>query len=67
MIEPTYPDVTVELVGRDGNVFAIIGAVAAALRREVSGEAADAWVAEATDCESYDDVLELVVQTVQVD
>jgi hypothetical protein len=31
-VEPRYPDVVVELVGHDGNAFAILGAVRRALR-----------------------------------
>jgi hypothetical protein len=32
MSEPKYPDVSVRLVGEDGNAFAIMGRVSAALR-----------------------------------
>lgn len=66
MTSPTYPTVNVELIGRDGNVFAIIGAVTRALRREVSPEVADNWAHNAMSLESYDDVLRFVMQTVQV-
>jgi hypothetical protein len=30
---PRYPDITVKLVGEDGNAFAIMGRVAQAMRR----------------------------------
>lgn len=32
-MNPKYPDIHVQLVGMDGNAFAIMGAVSAALRR----------------------------------
>lgn len=32
-MDPKYPEVTVELVGQDGNAFAIMGAVQKALRK----------------------------------
>lgn len=59
-------DIEVELVGGDGNAFMIIGRVTKAIRREVSAEAADEFTQEATSCESYDDLLQLVMRTVEV-
>ncbi len=66
MSQPTYPDVEVQLTGRDGNAFAIIGAVSGALRRQVSPEAANKFSHEAMDCGSYDDLLALAMNTVRV-
>jgi hypothetical protein len=44
-----YPDVFVQLSGRDGNAYAILGAVRSALRRAgVSREEQDAFIEEAT-------------------
>ena len=63
---PRYPDVCVDLVGRDGNVFAIIGRTARALRRAGRAEAADDFSEAALDCGSYDEVLQLVLATVEV-
>jgi hypothetical protein len=63
----TYPDVTVQLTGQDGNVFNIIGQVAKALRRQVSREAADAFTKEAFQSDSYDAVLQLAMRTVEVE
>jgi hypothetical protein len=57
--------VTVKLIGRDGNVFAIIGAVQKAIRREHGAEAADQFATEAMSQASYDDVLLLVQRTVE--
>lgn len=64
--QPTYPDVTVKLIGEDGNAALIIGRVAKVLRREVSAEAANRFADEAFDLSSYDDVLRLVMKTVNV-
>lgn len=61
-----YPDVHVKLVGRDGNAFAIIGAVHSALRKHVSKEAADAYQREAMLSTSYDALLRHATQTVNV-
>jgi hypothetical protein len=61
-----HPDVRVQLTGRSGNAMATIGAVATALRREVSNEAAEQWANEAMDSESYDALLALAMRTVNV-
>lgn len=63
---PRYPDVEVELIGTDGNAFALIGKVAKALRREVSREASDAFRSEAMIQGSYDELLQLIMRTVEV-
>jgi hypothetical protein len=63
---PTYPNVAVSLSGTDGNVYMIIGRVAAALRREVGNAAADAFNTDAFNCTSYDQVLRLAMTTVTV-
>ena len=62
-----YPGVTVCLTGTNSNVFAIIGAVSRALKRAGEREAAEAFPSDAMDCESYDDVLRLVMETVEVE
>lgn len=59
-----YPDVEVQLSGRDGNVFAIIGAVSKELRR--NGAPAGEFRTAATNCGSYDELLNLVQQWVTV-
>lgn len=63
MQEPRYPDVTVELLGHDGNAFAILGRVAKALRRAGHADGADEFMAEATDGD-YDHLLVTVFQYV---
>lgn len=63
---PQYPDVEVRLSGQDGNVFGIIGAVAGALRRTGRREAAREFTKAATECLSYQDVISLATETVNV-
>jgi len=53
------------LVGKDGNVFAIIAAVKQALRDAGQHEAASAFVQQAFRCKSYDHVLALLVEYVE--
>lgn len=65
MTDVKYPEVTVELIGQDGNAFAILGAVKKALRRNVSEEAATAYYQEATSGD-YDNLLRVTAQTVNV-
>ena len=67
-----YPGVTVALTGGDGNVFAVIGAVARALtlaerRRAVPADAGGKWTVAALACKSYDEVLRLALRTVAVE
>ena len=61
-----YPEVEVQLTGRDGNAFSVIGAVSKALRSHVSRAAADEFAAEAMRAGSYDDLLQLAMRTVSV-
>lgn len=61
-----FPDVSVQLTGADGNAFAIIGRVAAALTRAWHREEADQFVHDAMDCESYDALLQFAMRTVEV-
>lgn len=66
MANPKYPNVRVQLSGEDGNAYAIIGMVAQALRRQVGNEAADEYREQALASESYDGLLQLTMQTVEV-
>lgn len=61
-----YPDVKVQLVGEDGNVFSIIGRVFKAIDRNVGYDEAKAFELAAFACESYDEVLALCMKTVEV-
>ncbi len=60
-----YP-VEVELVGQDGNAFAIIGAVSRELKRAGLREEAQEYQQQAMACGSYDELLQLTMQTVEV-
>jgi len=64
-MKPKYPDIAVQLTGRDGNAFAIIGAVSGALRRAGHGEEAKEFVTEATSGD-YDNVLRTAMNWVEV-
>jgi hypothetical protein len=61
-----YPDVSVQLVGKDGNAFTIIGEVNRALRRAGHVDALETFMAEATAAGSYDEFLRVVMKTVNV-
>ena len=63
--EVEFPDVHVQLSGEDGNVFSIIGRVTKALKRVGEYDAATQFANDAMDCPSYDDVLQLVMRTVE--
>lgn len=47
-MEVKFPDVTVQLVGQDGNAFAVMGAVSKALKRAGHSDQVEAYMAEAT-------------------
>lgn len=51
---------TCEIVGTDGNVFAVIGTVSKTLRRAGLFEQAKEWSEKAMCCGSYDEVLRLM-------
>lgn len=61
---PKYPEVEVELVGQDGNAFAIMGRVSAALRRAgVPKDEIDQYQAESTSGD-YDHLLQTAMRWV---
>lgn len=63
---PKYPNVHVELIGQDGNAFAILGRVSRAMRRSgVSEEEQKAFSDEATSGD-YDHLLRTVTKWVSV-
>lgn len=62
----TYPDVEVELIGTDGNVFALIGKVSTALKRAGHREGATVFQTKAMNADSYESVLRLIADTVEV-
>ncbi len=64
---PKYPNVTVRLVGEDGNAFFIIGRVGAALRKAgVPNEEIEAFRREAMSGD-YDNVLATCLRWVEVE
>ena len=67
MPEPKYPDVHVDLIGEDGNAFAILGRVnGAMIRADISKEERDAFREEATSGD-YAHLLRTVTKWVSVD
>ena len=60
----TTQEIPVQLTGEDGNAFAIIGAVSKALKRAGFRDEAEAFKIAAFDCESYDALLVLAMETV---
>lgn len=65
MPEVKYPDVHVQLTGRDGNAFAVMGAVAKALRQAGYGDQADAYIEESMSGD-YDHLLATAMKWVDV-
>jgi hypothetical protein len=65
MIAPKFPEIVVPLVGEDGNAFAIMGRVAAALRKAGHADAVRAYTYEAMSGD-YDNLLRVTMQTVSV-
>ena len=56
-----------KLTGTDGNVFAIIGRVSRALQRACLNSAADEFESKANRARSYDEVLQLCFEYVDVE
>ena len=63
---PTHPLPVCRLIGTDGNVFAIIGKVQRALREAGLPERAAAFGERAFEARSYDEVLQLCLEFVEV-
>lgn len=64
---PKYPDITVQLVGRDGNAFAILGRMRSALRKNgVEQEVIDAFYQEAMSGD-YNHLLNTCMKWVNVE
>ena len=58
---------TVKLVGEDGNVFSIIGAVSKALRRAGQPDKAKEFTIKAFNSSDYDEVLTLACEYCEVE
>ena len=62
-----YPDITVKLVGTDGNAFAILANMKQALRKhKVSGEDIESFLEEAMSGD-YDHLLQTCMKWVNVE
>lgn len=62
----TQTGIEVELFGCDGNAFALIGRVSRTLKQNGEQDAAKEFTAAAYDCDSYDELLRLIMSTVVV-
>ena len=65
MSDVKYPDVHVQLTGHDGNAFAVMGRVSAALRAAGHGDEVNAYMAEAMSGD-YANLLRVSCQWVSV-
>lgn len=66
-MEIKYPQITIKLVGEDGNAFAILARVDVALRRaNISKEIRELFKKEATS-KDYNHLLQVVMQWVNVE
>lgn len=66
MSEPKYPDVSVQLTGRDGNAFVILGTVREAMRKnKVPKEELNLFLEEAT-AGDYNNLLQTCMKWVDV-
>ncbi len=63
---PRFPDVTVKLSGHDGNTGHIMSRVSQALRSAGYNDVIDEFHLAVFDCESYNDVLRLIMRWVNV-
>lgn len=62
MSDVRYPDITVKLVGEDGNIFNLMGIVKRELPPPVRGEFQD----EVFSAGSYDDALQVIMRWVNI-
>ncbi|WP_286030891.1 hypothetical protein [Helicobacter pullorum] len=66
-MEVKYPQITIKLVGEDGNAFAILARVDAALRKaNISKEIRELFKKEATS-KDYNHLLQVVMQWVNAE
>ncbi len=66
MMDIKHPDISVTLVGEDGNAFAILGRVRSAMKKAgIAQEQIDKFMSEATSGD-YDHLLQVVMAWVDV-
>jgi hypothetical protein len=66
-MEPHYPDITVKLVGEDGNAYAILGRCQQAMRRaKLPKTEVEAFTAEAT-AGNYDHLLQTCMRWFEIE
>lgn len=65
MPDTKYPELAVQLTGRDGNAMSIMATVAAALRRNGHAEEVEAFMEEAMSGD-YDNVIATAMRWVNV-
>jgi len=52
----------IKLVGKDGNIFNLVGLAAKALRRDGKPEHAEVLLKEVWNCGSYDEALQTIME-----
>jgi hypothetical protein len=58
---------TCELIGTDGNIFALAGKVCKSLRKAKLYKEEEEFRKRLLDCKSYDEALQLVMEYVEVE
>ena len=61
-----HPEITVQLVGQNGNVFNLMGIVANALRKIGFGEEVQEFITDVTSSKSYHEALAVMMRWVDV-
>lgn len=67
MTTPKYADTVVKLTDEDSNAFNIVNVVMKAIRRDIGLAAAAEFQNMAFNCGSYDELLQLCMETVTVE
>lgn len=66
-MKPKYPNIKFKLVGEDGNIFFIMGRLSRKLEsKKVPQEEIDEVINKIMTSQSYDEALQIIMQTVNV-
>ncbi len=66
--EVKYPEVHVDLIGQDGNIFDILGRVSFAMRQaNIPKDEINLWIKEAMEKKNYDECLCFIMDSVTTD